>query len=84
MCVLVTHASFISTKESMERVAYEYCETLKKQNVVYFELRYAPMSHKMRPEDYIEGIMAGLERGERDFGIKSRQIFAFLRHQPGI
>lgn len=57
---------------------------MKKQNVLYFELRYTPMSHKMEPEEYVEGVIAGLERGEKDFGVKSRQILAFMRDKPGI
>lgn len=64
-------------------MSYEYCEDLKKQNVLYFECRYNPMSHLMEPEDYIEGVIAGLERGERDFGVKSRHILAFKREEPG-
>ena len=64
-------------------MAYEYCEDMKKQNVLYFECRYNPMSKQISPEDYVEGIIAGLERGERDFGVKSRHILAFMREQPG-
>ena len=67
----------------MERVAYEYCEELKRHNVLYFELRHNPMSKKMTPEEYVEGVTAGLERGEKDFGVKSRQIVIFMRGKPG-
>ena len=42
------------------------------------------MSHRMDPEDYVEGVIAGLKRGERDFGVKSHLIIAFMRDAPGI
>ena len=72
-----------STKEAIERVAYEYCEDMKRQNVLYFELRYNPTLGSLDPEDYIEGVLAGTERGERDFGVKCRHIFGFMREHPG-
>jgi adenosine deaminase len=75
--------NILCTKEAVERVAYEYCEELGRQNVVYFELRHNPMGKKMEPEQYVEGVTAGLERGEKDFGVKSRQILAFIRGKPG-
>jgi adenosine deaminase len=74
--------NILCTKEAVERVAYEYCEELGRQNVVYFELRHNPMGKKMEPEQYVEGVTAGLERGEKDFGVKSRQILAFIRGKP--
>ena len=74
---------FCSTKEAIERVAYEYCQDLQRQHVLYFECRYNPMSPHMSPEEYIEGATAGLMRGERDFGVKSRQILDFMRDSPG-
>ena len=64
-------------------MSYEYCEEMERQNVVYFEIRYNPMGHRMEPEEYIEGVIAGLKRGERDFRVKSRHILVFLRNKPG-
>ena len=64
-------------------MAYKYCEDMKRQNVLYFELRYNPTLGSLDPEDYIEGVLAGTERGERDFGVKCRHIFGFMREHPG-
>ena len=82
VCVCEMNATH-STREAVERVTYEYCEELKRQNVLYFECRYNPLLGEGDPEECMEGVIAGLERGERDFGVKSRQIFGFMRDYPG-
>ena len=80
--------SIRSTSEDIERVSYELCEDLARQNVVYAELRFSPFLPGQRqpvPGDrYVDGALRGLERGERDFGIKARAILAFMRAQPGV
>ena len=73
------------TKEALERVAYEYCEDLKRQNVVYAEIRYNPFCEvEAGPtgEEYCEGVIAGLEKGEKEFGVKVRSILCFMRENP--
>jgi adenosine deaminase len=80
--VFAAITDILRTKEAIERVAYEYCQDLQRQHVLYFECRYNPMSPHMSPEEYIEGATAGLMRGERDFGVKSRQILDFMRDSP--
>ena len=39
---------------------------------------------KISPEDHIEAVLAGLKRGESDFGVKSRAILAFMTKLPGL
>ena len=73
-----------STKDALERVSYEYCETMKNQKALYFECRYNPMSPFLDADLYIQGVIAGLQRGEREFGVKSRHILAFKREEPGM
>lgn len=77
---------FHRTKEALERVAYEYCEELRRQNVVYAEIRYNPFSEVVggpTGEEYCDGVIAGLERGEKEFGVKVRSILCFKRENPG-
>ena len=74
------------TKESLERIAYEFCEDGAKHNVVYAEYRFNPYSDVegvCGAEEYCEGVFAGLTRGQRDFNIKVRCILCFLRERPG-
>ncbi len=67
-------------------MAYELIEDLSRQSVVYAEVRYSPLgglAWGLTGDDYVLGAMEGLERGERDFGVKARSILAFKRDQPG-
>lgn len=65
----------------MTRIAYEFCEDMHRQNVVYAEYRFHPF---FKGEDYCEGIFEGLEKGEKEFGVKVRCIICFLREKPGM
>ena len=84
----VVHSSvYHRTEEALERVAFEYCEDADRQNVVYFEYRFNPflgVKHGLTPEQYCEGMLSGLERGQKTFGIKARAILCFLRNDPGL
>ena len=84
-CIIFNFTLYLySTKDALERVSYEYCETLKKQNTLYFECRYNPMSPFLDAEQHIQGVIAGLQKGERVFGVKSRHILVFKREEPGM
>ena len=68
-------------------MAYEFCEDIARQNVVYAEYRYNPfpdINGCVSGEDYCQGIFIGLERGQKDFNVKVRSILAFKREAPGI
>ncbi len=54
--------------------------------MVYAEVRFYPFSgvpNGVSGDDFALGIIEGLERGEKDFGVKVRTIFAFMREKPG-
>ena len=58
-------------------MAYEYCEELQRQNVVYAEIRFNPFVEAgPSSEEYCDGIIAGLEKGEKEFGVKVRTILS--------
>jgi len=74
-----------STKDALERIAYEFCEDSAKHNVVYAEYRLNPITgvpNTPAPDDYVQGVLSGLERGQKDFGIKVRVILCFMREAP--
>ncbi len=61
-------------------------EDLSLQSVVYAELRYNPLgglAWGLTGDDYVLGAIEGLERGEKEFGVKARSILAFKREEPG-
>ena len=53
--------------------------------MVYAEYRFSPYLEgaKVLGEDYCEAIFAGLEKGQREFGIKVRAILVLMRNMPG-
>ncbi len=75
--------SVMQTAESLERVAYELAEDAAKDGVRYIEVRNAPVLNVregLSLGEAVEAPIRGLERAERDFGIKGRYIICALRN----
>jgi adenosine deaminase len=73
----------MQTEESLERVAYETMEDMKKDGVVYLETRFAPVFHTQRGlhhETIVRSVLNGLERGKRDFGVDYGLILCAMRN----
>ncbi|CAF0729439.1 unnamed protein product [Rotaria sp. Silwood1] len=71
--------------EALERVAYEFVEDQAIQGILYTEARYSPhylTANKLRPEDVIEAINRGLQRGMKEFHIDVRTILCCIRQNP--
>jgi adenosine deaminase len=67
---------------TQERIAYELCEDCRRDNVIYFETRFAPAlaaSEKFRMEDAVAAALEGLRRGQRDFGVRCGLILCSYR-----
>ncbi len=67
---------------TQERIAYELCEDCVRDNVIYFETRFAPAlacSSKFTMEDAVVAALEGLQRGQRDFGIRCGLILCCYR-----
>lgn len=74
---------FLQTGEALERVACEIAEQAAEHNCRYVEVRFAPQLHRsggLTAEETIRYVLAGLQRGERDYGVKSRAIAICMRH----
>jgi adenosine deaminase len=74
----------MQTEEALERVAYEQAADLSRDNVVYFETRFAPVFHTQRGlthQQIVSAVLKGLERGRRDFGISSGLIICAMRNR---
>ena len=72
----------MQTEEALERVAYEMMEDMYNDGVVYVETRFAPVFHtdKGLPwERVVKAVLAGLERGEKDFGVRWGVIICAMR-----
>ena len=74
----------MQTKEALERIAYEALEDQAAENVVYAEIRFAPIQHLqggVNLEAVIEAVLSGLKRAKKDFGIAFGLILCAMRHQ---
>lgn len=73
----------LQAEEPIERVAYEMVEDAARDNIRYLEVRYCPWLSRrqgLSMERALEAELAGLARGERDFGVVTRVINCSLRH----
>jgi adenosine deaminase len=73
----------MQTKDALERVAHEFLEDMQEDGVVYAEVRFAPLLHihkGLTQDEVVNAVLAGLRRGEKDFGVKWGLIICALRH----
>ncbi len=75
--------ALMQTKDALERVAYEMMEDMKNDGVVYIETRFAPILHLekgLHYDDVVNAVLAGLERGKKDFGVGYGLILCGMRN----
>ena len=73
----------MQTEEALERVSFEQVEDLSQDGVVYFETRFAPLFHTRKGlthQQVVSAVLKGLERGRKDFGIRSGLIICAMRN----
>ena len=73
----------MQAEEALERVAYEQAEDLSRDGVVYFETRFAPLFHTQKGlthQQVVSAVLKGLERGRKDFGVRSGLIICAMRN----
>lgn len=69
--------SIMQSKESLEEISYELVEELKKDDVIYAEIRFAPNFHtqKLSLNEVVDSVLKGLSRGK----IKTNLILCCMR-----
>lgn len=67
----------LQTKENLTRVSYELCEDLNKENVLYAEIRFAPLLHtkNLTIEEAVTSVLKGLHKAD----IKTNLILCLMR-----
>ncbi|MFP4362538.1 MAG: adenosine deaminase [Spirochaetia bacterium] len=76
--------SVMQRPEALERIAYESILDLATDNVVYAEIRFAPVLHLeegMNQEQVIEAVLKGLEQGKKETGTEYGVILCAMRNQ---
>ena len=67
----------------LEGAAYDVLKGMHRENVIYAEIRFAPLlseNESMSCERVIEATIKGLERGKKNFGIEYGLIVCAMRH----
>src|SRR5919204_2723929 len=75
--------SVMQRAEAIERIAYELMEDAASDGVRYIEVRFAPVlnvAEGLSLGEAVEAPLRGIERAERDYGIRGRIIICALRH----
>jgi adenosine deaminase len=74
----------LQTPASLERAAYELCADAAAENVIYTEIRFAPLLHtrlELKPRDVVAAVLAGMHRAEEDHAIESGLILTALKQE---
>jgi adenosine deaminase len=75
--------ALMQTEESLRAVTLDLFEQLAKDNVIYAEIRFAPLLHTadgLSPEEVVSAVDAALAEGIAASGIEARLILCTLRH----
>ena len=74
----------MQTRSALKRVAREHMHALAKDNVVYGEIRFAPILHQengLNLEEVVKSVLEGLEEGRSETGVQFGLILCAMRHQ---
>ena len=69
--------------KGLEEAGYDVLRTMSEENVIYAEIRFAPLLHvnrNFRTTQVLEALLRGLERGKEEFGVDYNVIVCVMRH----
>lgn len=73
---------FLQTEEALEAAARDVIRQAAEEHVIYTEIRFSPGLHCKNGLSYkqvCKAVLKGLEKGEKEFGVKSRAILCLMR-----
>ena len=73
----------MQTKDQLQLVTLDLMEQLKADNVIYAEIRFAPLLHiakGLKPYDVVQTVNDALTVGIHNTGVEARLILCTLRH----
>ncbi len=77
--------SCLKTPYGLEAAAYNLIKDAAKENIIYLEVRFAPLfsvTEEMNLCEVVENVLKGLHRARLDFAVQSSLILCAMRHQP--
>ena len=73
----------MQTREQLRLVTLDLFKQLKADNVLYAEIRFAPLQHTMQgltPDEVVQTVNAATEEGIKAYGVEAGIILCTLRH----
>lgn len=75
--------SCLMDEEGLEKAGTDILKTMQKENVIYAEIRFAPMlsvTESMDCRQVIAALARGLEKGKQEYGVSYNVITCMMRH----
>lgn len=75
--------SCLMDEEGLEKAGADILKTMHKENVIYAEIRFAPMlsvTKRMDCHQVIAALIRGLEKGKKEYGVSFNVITCLMRH----
>jgi adenosine deaminase len=79
----VTGFSLMQTRDELNQVTEDLFEQLAEDNVIYAEIRFAPLLHtgkRLKPEQVVEIVDTAVSKEIEETGVEARLILCTLRH----
>jgi adenosine deaminase len=74
----------LQDERSLERAARELCEDAAAENVIYIEIRFAPLLHTeagLKPRDVVTAVLSGMRQAEAEHPIRTGLILTALKQE---
>jgi adenosine deaminase len=74
----------LQSEAALERAAYELCEDAAEENVIYMEIRFAPLLHLQQgltPDRVVEAVLSGVEHAQGEFPIRVGLILCGMKQE---
>lgn len=74
----------LQSEAALERAAYELCEDAANENIIYMEIRFAPLLHLqegLTPQQVVEAVLSGMRRAEKNYPIRTGLILCAMKQE---
>lgn len=74
--------NWLQTTDALQAAAYDVVKQAAEENVIYLEVRFAPLLHRrqgLSTSQVVKAVLDGLELAEREFGVYTGLILCMMR-----
>jgi len=74
--------ALMQTSDRLRQAAFQLCEDAAAENIIYIEIRFAPLLHtegSLNPREVVLAVLSGLEEARTAFGIEARLILSAMK-----